>query len=411
MTVYADHAGCMAPSARLVELIDWYKHSHPSISDAEVARRTGMTPANLSQWRSNGLRGLPARARLDALASMIGRPYREVLDAALADTGYADVRAGDVDDARTYDEILNDAVRVLTEAARLTNRPVRQKSDGSWEPDPHADPLAIDWAAFVTDALAGATANIGGIDAILAGRPGSWEAAVVGDALRAAVGHDEWDLWRHRTEPVTVVVHPERLLFDNDASDWFSEVDAAETEIQRRETAITGPGIIYTYGRELDPRTLQRASDEGIEIREGQPPPLPTVQEIEAWQAAERENPTPATPEEQAEEAALAALENLRDTVEAQCRAELIAYGERVAAAVRAELAALELPVPVSVTIDVDTPWDKAPDSPALGWTTSAIDTAVAGAVAATPLPDELPGTLLERAEAAHRQRNVYNDG
>lgn len=394
----------MAPSTRLVELVDWYKRSHPSISDAEIARRAGMTPANLSQWRSNGLRELPARTRLDALASTIGRPYREVLDAALADTGYADVRAAVVDGARTYDEILNDAVRVLTEAARLTNRPVRQKSDGSWEPDPHADPLAIDWGAFVTDALAGAAANIGGIDAILAGRPGSWEAAVVGDALRAAVGHDEWDLWRHRTEPVTVVLHPERLLFDNDASDWFDEVDRAEAEIQRRETAITGPGVIYTYGRELDPRTLQRASDEGIEIKQGHPPPLPTVEEIEAWQAAERENPTPATPEEEAEDAALAALQDFRDAVDAQARAELIAYGEQLAAAVRTELAALDLPVPVSVTVDVDTPWNAAPDSPVLDWATGAIDTAVASAIAATPLPDELPGTLLERAVAAHRQ-------
>ena len=80
----------MAPSTRLVELIDWFKGSHPEISDAEIARRTGMTPANLSQWRSNGLRGWPARARLDALALTIGRPYREILDAALSDTGYAD---------------------------------------------------------------------------------------------------------------------------------------------------------------------------------------------------------------------------------------------------------------------------------------------------------------------------------
>ncbi|WP_207549091.1 XRE family transcriptional regulator [Mycolicibacterium peregrinum] len=393
-----------------MELVDWYKQSHPSISDAEIARRAGMTPANLSQWRSNGLRGLPARARLDALASTIGRPYREVLDAALADIGYADVPAGVVDGARTYDEILSDAVRVLTEAARLTNQPGRQKADGSWEPAPHADPLAIDWGAFVTDALAGAAANIGGIDAILAGRPGSWEAAVVGDALRAAVGHDEWDLWRHRTEPVTVVLHPERLLFDNNYSDWFDEVDRAEAEIQRREAAVTGPGVIYTYGRELDPRTLQRALDEGIEIRQGQPRPLPTAEEIEAWQAAERENPTPATPEEEAEDAALAALQDLRNAVEAQARAELIAYGEQLAAAVRTGLAALELPVPVSVTVDVDTPWDKAPESPVLDYATGAINIAVASAIAATPLPDELPGTVLERAEAAHRQRIERSD-
>ena len=44
----------------------------------------------------------------------------------------------------------------------------------------------------MTEALAGAAANAGGIDTILSGRPGSWEASVIGDALRAAVGHDEW---------------------------------------------------------------------------------------------------------------------------------------------------------------------------------------------------------------------------
>jgi hypothetical protein len=74
---------------------------------------------------------------------------------------------------------------------------------------PGADPRAALRSIgppFVTEALTGAAANAGGIDTILAGRPGSWEASVAGDALRAAVGHDEWDLWRHRTEPVTVVL-------------------------------------------------------------------------------------------------------------------------------------------------------------------------------------------------------------
>lgn len=46
------------------------------------------------------------------------------------------------------------------------------------------------------------------------------------------------DLLRHRTEPVTVVLNPERILFDNYASIYFDELDAAEGEIQRRESAI-----------------------------------------------------------------------------------------------------------------------------------------------------------------------------
>lgn len=400
----------MPSSSRLVELIDWYKNAHPDVTDAKLARRSGITRANLSQWRSNGVRGWPARATMDALAATIGRPYREVLDAVLADTGYADTGVSTAVAARPYQVVLDDAVRVLTEAARLTNQPVRQKPDGSWEPDLDAEGLPIDWAAFVTSALAGAAANIGGVDAILAGRPGSWEAAVVRDALNAAVGHDEWDLWRHRTEPVNVVVHPERILFDMDSSAWFDEFDAAEAELQRRENAIS-PGYVYSYpGHELTEQRRAYFTDLGVEIVDGPPPPLPTVEELEAAMAAERENPTELTPEEQATEDALAAIEALRDRLEALQRDELAEYGQRLAQAVRERLTALKLPVPVIVSVDLDTPWAQAPESPLEAWAVGAIDRSIAAAIAATPTPDTLPGTPLQRVEAALAGENGSAD-
>ncbi|CAA0127322.1 Uncharacterised protein [Mycolicibacterium vanbaalenii] len=388
---------------RLVELIDRYRNAH-GVSEAELARRIGVSRENLRKWRINGVSRLPNRANLTAVARVIGRPYREVLSAALFDTGY--VTDDQAASPRPYDEVLQDAIGVLTEASRLTNQPMRQSSSGQWEADP--DPrsaLQIDWAAFVTEALAGAAANAGGIDTILAGRPGSWEASVVGDALRAAVGHDEWDLWRHRTEPVTVVLNPERILFDDDASDWFEQVDAAEREIQRRESAIR-PGIVYSYDK--DPQTLQWAADDGTEIRPGAPPPLPTTEEWAAVMAAEDANPTPLSAEEQAEEDALEALEVLRGRVTVQERAELAEYGDRLGHAVRTALAALQLPVPITVTVDLDTPWDQAPETPS-EWTANAIDKATATAVASTPTPDTLPGTLLERAAVAHGPDNADN--
>lgn len=380
---------------RLVELIDRYKNAH-GVSEAELARRIGVSRENLRKWRTNGVRRLPERANLVAAARVIGRPYREVLSAALFDTGYLD--AG-TDTPRPYDEVLHDAISVLTEASRLTNQTMRQTSSGQWEADP--DPRAavpIDWAAFVTATLAGAAANAGGIDTILSGRPGSWEASVVGDALRAAVGADEWDLWRHRTEPVTVVLHPERILFDNDASDRFDEMDAAEAEIARRVNAIR-PGVMYLDGR--DPQSLQWAIDLGYDIRPGAPPPNPTLEEIEAWQAAERENPTQLSAKDQAEEDAIEALSVLQDRLAQQQRTDLADYGERLADAVRAQLAELKLPVAVSVTVDLDTPWDQARETPAVGWASGAINTAVAAGITTTPTPDSLPGTLLERAEAS----------
>ena len=63
---------------RLVELIDRYKSAH-GVSEAELARRIGVTRENLRKWRTNGVRRLPERANLVAVARVIGRAYRDVL--------------------------------------------------------------------------------------------------------------------------------------------------------------------------------------------------------------------------------------------------------------------------------------------------------------------------------------------
>ncbi|MBY0291071.1 MAG: helix-turn-helix domain-containing protein [Mycobacteriaceae bacterium] len=394
------------PASHLGQLLEEYKRSH-SATDTGLADRIGITRQTLGQWRSGELRSLPTQANLRAMATEIGRPYRQVLSAALFDSGYLTDTEGS--SPRPHDEVLHDAISVLTEASRLTNQPMRQTSSGQWEadPDPRAA-LPIDWAAFVTEALAGAAANAGGIDTILSGRPGSWEASVVGDALRAAVGHDEWDLWRHRTEPVTVVLNPERILFDDDASNDYEEVDAAEGEITRRENAIR-PG--HVYSGDADPQSLQWAIDLGYEVRAGHPPEPPTQEEMEAMIASADADPIPLSPEEQAEEDALEALGALRDRLAAQQRADLAEYGDRLADAVRTKLEALQLPVPVTVTVDLDTPWDQAPETPAEGWTTGAIDAAIAAAIAATPTPESVPGSLLERAEASLRRDGTDRAG
>ncbi len=156
-----------------------------------------------------------------------------------------------------------------------------------------------------------------------------------------------------RTRERRLDLNHERILFDKDASNYFDETDAAEREIQRRESAIR-PGIIYSYDK--DPQTLQWAIDEGTEVRPGAPPPLPTAEEWEAMIAAADANPTPLSAEEQADQDALEALEVLRGQVARQQRAELIEYGDRLAAAVQTALADLQLPVPINVTVDVDTP-------------------------------------------------------
>lgn len=61
-----------------------------------------------------------------------------------------------------------------------------------------------DFSEGLTLALAAAAANAGGCDALTASRPGSWEADLVQQILTATVGSDDIDLWRHRTEPLTI---------------------------------------------------------------------------------------------------------------------------------------------------------------------------------------------------------------
>lgn len=133
-----------------------------------MARRIEVSRENLRKWRTNGISRLPDRANLAATARVIGRPYREVLSGAFLDTGYLPTST---DGPRPYGEVLNDAIGVLTEAMLLTNQRARRTAEGSWEAD--LDPrssVPIDWGEFVTLALAGAAANVGGVEAAL-GRP------------------------------------------------------------------------------------------------------------------------------------------------------------------------------------------------------------------------------------------------
>ena len=109
--------------------------------------------------------GQPAIGGHDDRAALSAGAWRR-----LRDTGY--LTDTDTPPPRPHDEVLGDAIRVLPEAARLTNTPMRQTSTGRWEPDPTAAPLPIDWAALVTLAIAGAAANIGSVYRILAGPAG-----------------------------------------------------------------------------------------------------------------------------------------------------------------------------------------------------------------------------------------------
>lgn len=147
--------------------------------------------------------------------------------------------------ARPYELVLADAVRVMTEAARFTS----SGTDG----DGQTVTARSDWAEFVTLALAGAAANVGGIENALAGRPGSWEADHVRNLLTSAVGHDDQQLLDHRTEPVVVDVFVDEIMVDlgvwraydnaqQELTGRYADLPSATTAERARELPALTPG-------------------------------------------------------------------------------------------------------------------------------------------------------------------------
>ena len=393
---------------RLVDLIDRYRAAH-GVSESEVARRIGMSRENLRKWRVNGVSRLPDRENLAAVARVIGKPYREVISAALFDTGY--LTDDQASTPRPHDEVLHDAINVLTEATRLTNQPMRQTSSGQWEvdPDPRAA-LRIDWAAFVTLALAGAAANLGSIEEALDGRPGSWEAEMVRRTIEATV-FDDKDLLRHRTEPVVVDLWVESILaqVDDRSDDAYAD---AQVELDGRADAVPEPTDVPPgpFAPD-DPRIAAvnwvNVDDNGYLVIThddwtGDADDVALLTELSAEAEAYRDP----TPGEIAYEQAMQSIAALVDALDDQRRREYADYAARLTEAVEAKLAALELAVPLTISIP---PAPETRDSEDLdkhappAYSSSAIEGAIESAVMETPTPAALPGSPLERLEASRK--------
>ena len=251
------------------------------------------------------------------------------------------------------EELLAEAIRVLTAAARL-QRPLLERDEEAtaaaghpvWRESGHTEP--DDWAEFVAQALAGAAANVGGVETALAGRPGSWEADVTRQLLTGTVGHAGEFLWEHRTEPVTVTLYVDEIL--GDIGGW-KPYEEADEELDRRLAGL---------------------------------PSAPT------WEEAEQ---LPPLTDEQ--ERLIDDVEGLRDRLEEQRLADWAAYGEALKAAVLAAVGRRlpGLTVPVEVTVDLDGPRADRdePYWPNLEWEL------VGEAIAATPVPPRDGLSPLER--------------
>jgi hypothetical protein len=326
-----------------------------------------------------------------------------------------------------YQAKLAEAIRALTDAARLPRPRLRRTEDGHWVEDTLASPDQTDWAEFVTLALAGAAANLGGIDAILNGRSGSWEAEGVRQLLFSTVGADEAQLWEHRTEPLEITLYVDELVADR-AYEAVEQYDAAEAEINRRvDVAAADSGIdkeryLWAYDRtesgDFVPRDPQAPAWSWDAWRAGLAPGNPADLNAALEESLRagvglfsgRHDVTSAyiakTPELGAEydrlvaehEDRVASIAKLEEQLQLQRMREWTAYGEALKARIETMAAAAPgLTVPVNVTVDVET--YRMDATRREGFWNSLESRLVDAAVLDTPTPADLPGTPLERLE------------
>lgn len=69
------------------------------VRDAAFARRMGTSAQTLNSWKNRGLKRLPERELLEAVARETRVPYEDVLDAVLIDINYKDEEVGRHGDA------------------------------------------------------------------------------------------------------------------------------------------------------------------------------------------------------------------------------------------------------------------------------------------------------------------------
>ncbi|MFN6554700.1 helix-turn-helix domain-containing protein [Mycolicibacterium septicum] len=416
-------------TSRLGMLVRQHKQ-RSGMPDTELAQRIGISRQALSNWLSGNVKSIPSQENLRSAAAVLDVPYHAVLDAALHDSGWRD--SPDEATQRSYHSVLYDAITALTEAARLTTSRTRRTPSGGWEPDPDAPPEPIDWAAFATQALAGAAANIGSISKILSGRPGSWEADKIGETLLSTVGDDITDpatLLAHRTEPVTVTLWVESILRDFDyAYDDAYEAAALSLDEQAgqlEQPPTRKPGPFRTDDPRLTAFSWIDVDDQGwLQMHFTQGPAelseteTALLNELQA-EAIQHWDSLPPAPGEAEYDAQIAAFNQLEQDLLRQRDRELADYAQHLTDAITAGLSALKLAVPVTVTVtrapEDATSYDSldpgAPPDPH-GWTTP-IDHVVLTAIEETPLPSRLPGTPLSRlqsTEPSSTQPNTTNE-
>lgn len=91
---------------------------------------------------------------------------------------------------------VGDAIAALTEAARGA------QTVGAGTSHEHSEP--VDFGEIACHVLTAVAANVGSVERLLSGRPGSWEADYVRQIVLSTAGDSAEELRRWRTEPVAL---------------------------------------------------------------------------------------------------------------------------------------------------------------------------------------------------------------
>lgn len=295
----------------------------------------------------------------------------------------------------TIPDPIAQAIAALSDAAR------QRRVVGAGTPSEHTEP--DDFAGIACHVLTAVAANIGSVDELLAGRPGSWEAALIRQAVEGTAGTDDQDLLAWRTEPVRLALDVEAVfddlglyqLYDDAAEELGQRVEAAAdalweavaTTEERNRLATLQADMPQLGGPEWDSDRdrVTALYKEASEI-------IKAVEE----RAAQSGHPLAA---------ALAKARRAADAVEALWEQDQAAYTEAYKETARQLLAERGLSVGVEIAVNqaLDAPeWDELVDE---------LENAVR---AATPLPmtgtapdwsDGTPADALRRAGLTYLDR------
>lgn len=124
-----------------------------------------------------------------------------------------------------------DAIAALTTAAR------RERTIGAGTPNEHTEP--VDFGEIACHVITAVAANVGGVEALLAGRPGSWEADYVRQIVQSTAGDDDTELMRYRTEPVRIEVDIEAVFYDFGLTDLYDrDVNELDNRLKAADDAL-----------------------------------------------------------------------------------------------------------------------------------------------------------------------------